>query len=170
MSCWYLVRTKPSREATAHLNICRQGYESYLPRLLRTVRCKGRLVERVGALFPRYLFVRLEEGSQSLAPVRSSVGVSDVVRFGADYAVVPAKVICDLRAREEPASGLHRMVGDQPFVRGAPVRLSSRPFGGLEGVFVCHDGAARVIILLSLLGQETRVCVPIQFVAPAGAL
>jgi transcriptional antiterminator RfaH len=170
MARWYLVHTKPSREATAQLNICRQGYESYLPRLLGTVRRKGRLVERVVPLFPRYLFVRLEEGSQSLAPVRSSVGISDVVRFGTDYAVVPEKVICDLRAREEPLSGLHRVVGNEPFVRGAPVRLSMRPFDGLEGVFVCHDGAERVTVLLSLLGQETRVCVPIQFVAPAGVL
>jgi transcriptional antiterminator RfaH len=170
MSRWYLVHTKPSREETAHLNICRQGYESYLPRLVGAGRFKGRLVERVVALFPRYLFVRLEEGSQSLAPVRSSVGVSDVVRFGADYAVVPAKVIHDLRAREEPASGLHRLVGNERLVRGALVRLSTRPFDGLEGVFERHDGAMRVIVLLSLLGQEARVCLPIQFVAPAGAL
>jgi transcriptional antiterminator RfaH len=138
--------------------------------LLRTVRCKGRLVKRVVALFPRYLFVRLEEGRQSLAPVRSSLGVSDVVRFGTNYAVVPGKVVRDLRAREEPASGLHRLVGSEPFVRGAPVRVWTGPLDGLEGVFERHDGAERVIVLLSLLGQETRACVPIQFVVPAGVL
>jgi transcriptional antiterminator RfaH len=170
MSRWYLVRTKPSREETAYVNLCRQGYESYLPRLLRTDRSKGRHVERIVALFPRYLFVRLEEGRQSLAPVRSSVGVSDVVRFGADYAVVPGKVIHDLRAREEPASGLHRLVGNERLARGERVRVSTRTFDGLEGVFERHDGAKRVIVLLSLLGQETPVCVPLQFVARAGAL
>jgi transcriptional antiterminator RfaH len=90
------------------------------------------------------------------------------VRFGANYAVVPSTVIRDLRAREEPESGLHRLVGrESAFVRGAPVRLSTRPFEGIEGVFERHDGAERVIVLLSLLGQEARVCVPVQFVAPA---
>jgi transcriptional antiterminator RfaH len=138
--------------------------------LLRFVRSKGRRRERVVALFPRYLFVRLEEGRQSLAPVRSSVGVSDVVKFGEDYAVVPDAVIRDLRAREDPVSGLHQLADAAPFARGAPVRISAEPFGALEGVFERYDGTGRVIVLLSLLGQEAQVCVPIPFVAPSGAV
>ncbi len=91
------------------------------------------------------------------------------MRFGDDYAVVPDAVIRTLQAREDPVSGLHRLADAAPFARGAPVRISARPFAGLEGVFERYDGAKRVIVLLSLLGHGARVCVPIQFVAPSDA-
>src|SRR5712671_6899317 len=106
---WYLVYTKPLTEAIAQANLERQGYEVYFPRAVQTVRCSGRWLERVVALFPRYLFLRLNEGCQALNPVRSTVGVASVVRFGSRYTVVPEHVISDLQARADPLSGLHRL-------------------------------------------------------------
>src|SRR5262245_51547692 len=97
---WYLVHTKPAAEKTAQVNLERQGYEVYLPRLARPERRSGRLRERVVALFPRYLFLRLRDGVQSLGPVRSSIGVDGIVRFGARFAIVPEEVVGGLRARE----------------------------------------------------------------------
>src|SRR5689334_5221168 len=99
MPRWYLVYTKPAGEGTARDNLSRQAYEVYLPRVLEPVRRGGRWLERIAALFPRYLFVRLNEGWQSLGPVRSSVGVSGVVRFGSRYAVVPDALVSGLQAR-----------------------------------------------------------------------
>ena len=51
---WYLVHTEPSGEAKAELNLRRQGYGVYFPRLIQTVRRGGKLRERIVALFPRY--------------------------------------------------------------------------------------------------------------------
>jgi transcriptional antiterminator RfaH len=162
---WYLIYTKPSGEALALKNLARQHYQAYLPRILRTVRRAGRRYERVVALFPRYMFLRLNEGQQALAPVGSTVGVAGIVRFGSRYTIVPDEVIHDLQARADPATGLHRLsIGAQP-TRGDPVRISRGPFDGLEGVFERAAGADRVIVLLRLLGQNAPVCVPADFVA-----
>src|SRR5579872_4030151 len=97
---WYLIHTKPFAENRAQQHLERQGYEVYLPRLLQRVGL--RRGQRTVALFPRYLFLRLAEGAQALAPVHSSVGVSEVVRFGCCYAVVAEDVIGALRARADP--------------------------------------------------------------------
>lgn len=157
---WYLIYTKPSSEALALKNLLRQHYEAYLPRILRSVRCAGRRYERVGALFPRYLFLRLNEGEQALAPVRSTVGVAGIVRFGLRYTIVPDRVILDLQARADPDTGLHRLnIGAQP-TPGAAVSVRQGPFDGLEGVFERAAGADRVVVLLRLLGQNARVCLP----------
>jgi transcriptional antiterminator RfaH len=157
MDHWYLVHTKPSGEATAQRNLLRQGYEVYFPRLVRSGVRGGRRRQLVGALFPRYLFVRLNEGVQALAPVNSSKGVAAVVRFGAEYARVPERVVRDLRGRADPESGLHRLRGEEELFRGATVRVISGPFEGLEGVFERRTGAERVTVLLTLLGQSARV-------------
>jgi transcriptional antiterminator RfaH len=164
MRRWYLVHTKPASERLAEAQLQRQGYEVYLPRALRTVRHRGRWLERIVALFPRYLFLRLNEGTQALNPVRCTRGVAGVVRFGSLYTVVPESVIDELRAHADPQSGLHRLMRATPLNKGAPVTVNGGPFSGLSGIFLRVAGADRVVVLLRLLGQEASVHVPIDAV------
>jgi transcriptional antiterminator RfaH len=156
---WYLIHTKPSSEAIAFTNLTRQDYHVYLPRVVQTVRRAGRCHERVVALFPRYVFLRLSEGEQALAPAASTVGVAAIVRFGSRYTVVPDRVIEDLQVRADPVTGLHRLSCGLKLTRGALVRISSGPFDGLEGVFEREAGTDRVVVLLKLLGQNAPVCI-----------
>jgi transcriptional antiterminator RfaH len=169
MQRWYLVHTKPFGEMSAQINLERQGYGIYFPRLLQTVRFAGRCREKIAALFPRYLFVRLEEGRQSLSPVRSTVGVAAVVCFGSQYAVVPEAVVRGLQARESE-SGLHRLSRATPYLRGSTVRITTGPFEGLEGVFEREAGSERVVVLLDLLGHRASVRLPTDIVLPALAV
>jgi len=163
---WYVIHSKPSAEAVAQVNLERQGYEVYLPRLVQSVRWRQQRRERIVPLFPRYLFLHLREGSQPLGPVRSSVGVSGVVRFGCRYAVVADEVICHLQARADPLTALHRLTGPARLVTGAAVRIATGPFDGLEGIFQREDGAERVVVLLNLLGRDTPVRVPAEWILP----
>lgn len=164
---WYVVHTKRAAEAVAEANLIRQGYEVYLPLLARMARHRGRRREEIVALFPRYLFVAVHEASQSLAPVRSTVGVSNVVRFGQQYAAIPAAVIAYLRDREDAESGLHRLCSPAMPAPGTCVTLLDGPFGGLQGIFTRESGPDRVIVLLNLLGTETRVTVPVESLLPS---
>ena len=140
---WYLVHTKPLSEAIAQANLERQGYQVYLPRLAQSVLGRHPRRERITPLFPRYLFLRLREGSQPLGPVRSSVGVRGVVRFGFRYAVVADDVICRLQARADALTGLHRLTKPAPLVTGAgrhrarsSVAKTARP--GYPGARACR--------------------------------
>jgi transcriptional antiterminator RfaH len=166
---WYLVHTKPRGEAVAEANLRRQGYDIYLPRLAHRVLSRYRWRERVQPLFPRYLFLQLAEGSQALAPVQSSMGVSSVVRFGATYAVVPDGIIDELRSRAEPQSGLHRLNRIAPPVPGEAIKITMKPFDGLAGIFERACGNDRVLVLLRLLGQETSLRLPAHAVVPERA-
>ena len=157
---WYLVHTKPASETLALTNLARQDYKVYLPRVVQTLRRAGRRHERIAPLFPRYLFVQLNEGRQALAPVASTTGVRGVVRFGTCYTIVPERVIRELQARADPVTGLHRLNCSIKLNPGAPVRIWRGPLDGLEGVFEREAGADRVIVLLELLGQKAPVCVP----------
>jgi transcriptional antiterminator RfaH len=164
---WYLIHTKPLGEATARLNLERQGYETYVPRLAETTVRGGKVRDRVVALFPRYLFLHLNEGEQALAPVRSSTGVASVVRFGMRYAIVPDRIVNELRVREDN-SGLHRL-SKRPLMPGTEVSIRLGPFAGLEGVFEREAGTDRVLVLLQLLGQDVRVGIPAQSIVPGRA-
>jgi len=155
---WYLIHTKPLGERTAQVNLERQGYGVYLPRLVQTARRQQRWAESIVPLFPRYLFLQLEAERQSLRPVHSTAGVSNVVRFGTRCATVPDEIVAELRSRADPASGLHRL-RPRRLTAGTVVEITAGPFDGLEAVFAREAGDDRVVVLLKLLGQDASVCV-----------
>lgn len=157
MQRWYLVRSKPNAEGTAHRNLVRQGYEAYLPRLSKSLPRRGQWRDRVVPLFPGYLFLGLDEGRQALAPVHSTLGVAGIVRFGANYAIVPDEIVGELRSLANPQTGLHRITLPARLAPGTQVRIFAGPFHGLEGVFQREAGEDRAIVLLSVLGQWASV-------------
>jgi transcriptional antiterminator RfaH len=167
MRRWYLIHSKPGAEAEAQLHLQRQQYQTYLPRLVQRLRRRGRVRLQVGPLFPRYLFLRLDEGRQCLTPVRSTCGVASVVRFGAQFATVPDAIVDELRAREDPDSGLHSLCLPGRLERGTQVRIDGGAFSGLEGVFERAEGADRVVVLLTLLGEQRPVHLSAELVSAA---
>ncbi len=165
---WYLIYTKPLEEVIAITHLERQEYEIYFPRLAQITFRRGRRQEHIGPLFPRYLFLHLDEGRQSLKPVHSTRGVVTVVRFGSRYAIVPDEMISSLRARADE-SGLHRIDSCPSLAPGMATHVVEGPFQGLEGVFEREEGRERVLILLNLLGQEVHVQLPACAVASVNA-
>jgi transcriptional antiterminator RfaH len=163
---WHLVHTKPRQEARAEENLARQGYEVYLPQARVARRRRGRLERRVEPMFPRYLFIHLEPGVDNWAPLRSTLGVSTVVRFGTDAAIVPDALVAALKAREDD-EGLCDLQQQAP-APGDRVQIVEGELAGLEGVFVAADGETRATILLDIVGRAARVRLPTDWVEKRG--
>jgi transcriptional antiterminator RfaH len=161
---WFLVHSKVRQEETARINLERQGYSVYLPRLRQRRRRGGRVVTRVEPLFPRYLFLQLDTRTDNWAPIRSTVGVSALVRFGDEPAPVPDSLIALLKAKESEA-GLHEWV--EPGLRhGQPVRVATGAFRDYEGIFVARSGHERVVVLLDVLGRQVRARLDLDQIEP----
>ena len=152
---WYVVHTKVRQEQTACDNLVRQGYTVYLPRIKILKRIRGQQRAQQEPLFPRYLFLQPGKAAHSIAPVRSTLGVTTIVRFGQEPAVMRAetiKSIHDFEARRNAA----RDEDISPFQPGERVRIAAGPLTGFEGLISCVS-QERVIVLMQLLGQDTRV-------------
>ena len=152
---WYLVHTKPRQEKCALENLARQGYECYLPSLPTEKLRQGLLTVAAEPLFPRYLFIRLgvEDSCKSWAPIRSTRGVSRLVRFGLEPARVDDALVELLRVRE---AGL-QAEPERLFERGQRVRLSDAPFAGIEGVYQMAEGERRALVLIEILSKPVAV-------------
>ena len=149
---WYLVQSKPRNETRALENLVRQGYETYLP-LMEVERLqRGKLLKKMEPLFPRYLFLHLEEGNDNWGPIRSTLGVAGLVRFGQAYAVVSDEVMDAVRERTQE-------IKKSLFESGDNVRVVSGPLLGLEGVFEIADGEQRSFVLLEFMQKQQRVSV-----------
>jgi transcriptional antiterminator RfaH len=164
MSNWYAVHTKPRSEQLARVHLERQGFECRLPRTRRALRDARGMRESIEPLFPRYLFLHADPACDNLATVRSTRGVSGLVRFGVEPALVPQRVIDALAARTRDDDGLVEL--DVPeLTPGAQVRIAQGPFAGLDAVFQAHGAQQRVLLLLRVLGEACPVRVPLRHLA-----
>jgi transcriptional antiterminator RfaH len=147
---WYVVHTKPRQEVRAFDNLQNQHYECYLPMSrVQKVRAKG--VEVVQEpLFSRYLFIRLDAKNQNWSPIRSTVGVASLVRFGAQPAKVPSALIDYLRQAPQPEVR-------QLYEAGDAIDIHSGPFAGLSGIYQTPNGQDRALILIDLLGKTHAI-------------
>jgi transcriptional antiterminator RfaH len=158
MSLWYVVFSRPRQEKVAKANLDRQGFRTYLPMIKHPKRRRGRWVDVIEPLFPRYLFIELEFGEQDISPVRSTFGVVDFVRFGLWPASAPGGFVESLIADEDPVLACH-CIGTQPFKQGDRVTIVAGPLAGTSAIFEEPTGEGRVALLLELLGRTNRVMV-----------
>ena len=166
MSHWYAVHTKPRQETVAEQHLQRQEYEVYLPRILKYRRRRGNIVQVIEPLFPRYLFIRLNLAVDNAAPIRSTTGVSNMVRFGSRIRSIPDEVIEFLQRSADEDKGLH-VLKPPPLSKGDAVVVLDGPFAGIAGIFVAEKGEDRVMILLQCLGRTTPVALHKRLVEPA---
>jgi transcriptional antiterminator RfaH len=156
---WFAVLTKPRSEALAEANLARQGFRCLFPRINRVLRTARSLETRIEPLFPRYLFIQADSELQSLAAVRSTRGVSGLVRFGGEPARVPVEVIDGIRSQIDAECGLVRL--KVPTLDpGRAVRVTGGALCGLHGVFQERVGAHRVRLMLSMLGTVREIVLP----------
>lgn len=152
---WYVVLTKVRQEALACDNLSRQGYAVYLPRI-KVMKCiRGQAQVLLEPLFPRYVFVQPASSQQSLAPIRSTLGVTTIVRFGHEPAQMSEQTLQSIRNFESQRNAL-RDADLHLLQPGERVKVAEGPLSGLEGL-VSSVSQQRIVVLLQLLGQETRV-------------
>jgi transcriptional antiterminator RfaH len=159
---WIVVSTHPSRERIATENLERQSYSVYCPMVIKRVRHARRAYDARRPLFPGYIFVRLSE--QWWRPILSTYGVRSIVRAGPMPAFLPFGFAESLKAREVDGAICKP---DKPFRPGHAVRIHGGQFDGLIGRIIEIRERDRVLLLLELLNQQTKVHVDARMLRPA---
>jgi transcriptional antiterminator RfaH len=165
MDSWYLIYSKPQQERVARENLERQGYRSYLPMIRNRRRRQGRYVAVIEPMFPRYLFVHLNDQTDNWGPIRSTIGVANLVRFGMQAARVPHSLIEMMESREE---GGVQMLDLPEFKAGDRVRIVEGVMAGYEAIFQAKTGKERVLLLLRFAEDRTaRIQINADDIEPA---
>ena len=156
---WFLIYTKSRQEEKAVVNLQRQGYAAYHPKILiqKIQSGKQKVVEE--ALFPSYVFIQMTQLGNNWLPIRSTYGVRKIVRFGMFPAEVSAELIEGIRLKVDERQVVLR---DKNFTAGQKVLILQGPMQGLQAMFQCYAGKDRVAVLLSILGGQSTVNLPIM--------
>lgn len=154
---WYLVHTKGRQEDTAITNLQRQNFRCYMPMLYVEKVRRGKPAVVAEPMFPSYVFVQLDTSDnikgQSWSPIRSTLGVRDLVKFGGHPAKVDADLITALHEREQ----LQQSNPQALFAAGDKVVITDGPFAGIEAIYQTADAEQRSMILLSMLNKPVAM-------------
>lgn len=162
---WYAVKAKPRQEYTAQKNLENQGFEVYLPYITLRKRKQGKWQQVREVLFPGYLFIHVDTATQAIAPVRSTLGVNGLVRFGNLILPVHDSLIQHIKNQEKAHHGEAQSNPPQ-FQSGDKLTILDGPFAGLTAAFHMTKSADRVLVLIKILGGEKAIAVDVDSVQP----
>lgn len=162
---WYLIYTKPRQEERARCNLVRQGYHVYVPEVKTLKHRQGKWCPVTEPLFPNYVFIKLSEIDENWMPIRSTFGVSNLVRFGETPATISPDIVSIIRDKSSSCT----ITEERIFSPGQKLRVVFGAMQGLEAVFHCMSGTERAYIFLEFLGQITKIKIDLDAIVPAHA-
>ena len=153
---WFVAYCKSREELRAQQNLANQGIHSFFPKIRKHKIVKRKKVVVEEALFPSYLFIRIDQENSNFPRIRSTRGINDFVKFGNQIAQVPDTLISQL---EKICYSINDLDVDTPplLQNGDKVEILTGSFKGLTAIFKEPDGLGRSILLLKLLNQENTV-------------
>jgi len=161
---WFLTHSQPKSELKAQFHLRAQGFRTYVPQFLKTVRHARQLRTVRSPLFPRYLFVILDLGRDRWLSIRSTIGVSSLFVCDSRPVPVPAGIVEALIERTDEFQ-VTRL--DVDLIEGQAVRLLTGPFTDLVGTLDRLDANGRVRVLLDIMGSTVPVAVHRSVLAAA---
>ncbi|CAJ0888335.1 hypothetical protein AMST5_03869 [freshwater sediment metagenome] len=146
---WYVAQTLARREIGAARQLEAQGFKTFLPQMLKTVRHARQLRTVRTAVFPGYVFVALDITRDRWRSVNGTIHVSRLIMSEDMPLPAPRGVVETLMTYRE-ASGLCRF--DRDLQAGEMVRVITGPFAQILGRIAALDDKGRARVLLEIMG------------------
>ena len=158
MKHWHSLMTKPREDERAESHLLNQDYELFRPMIRQFTIKGGKQVPVVEPLFPRYLFIRLDDVLGNWSRIRSTRGVAKMVRFTDMPAKVPDSMIEELRSQCVEGNIIDT-TEDKPYVfeKGDEIEITEGSFRGITAIIKEQVAEDRVLLLLTLLGKEQEL-------------
>jgi len=156
---WTLVYTKAKQEIRAKKHLENQGFQVFLPIISIEQGSKKSISEKLEAMFPRYIFIKLNQ-EDDWSCIRSTIGVSKVIFFGQRIAQVPNQLITYLQSKSDKAGVFKQKKIKRDFEKGEKIIIKKGAFQGMEAIFISKNSKDRVRLLLNFTNQLTAAELP----------
>jgi len=159
MDKWYVAYTHVNREAEALKQLKQQGFDSYLPRQLKSRRHARKCDWISKPLFPRYLFVKLDLDHALWRAINSTRGVINLICLGEGPTSMPEGVVEGIKNHENEKGLISPSIADF-FKPGDPVQVTAGSMIDQIGLFQCKTDNDRVVVLFKLMGRDLNLSLP----------
>ncbi len=155
---WFVAQLKPNGLGTALRNLKRQGFDTFSPARIETIRVRNTPKSIPRPLFPGYLFVRFDPDEYGWQSINATLGISRLILNDIRHpSPLPHEFMAGLKARCDSAGQLTPpedvKIGDQ-------IRVLSGPFVDLVTTVDQLDKDQRIQVLIELMGRAVRTSIP----------
>lgn len=149
---WYVMRSKPNKEAALWRELCARRLDSFYPRLrVHPVNPRSRTLR---PYFPGYLFLHADLDEVGFTAVQWMPFSMGLVSFDHEPAMVSDSLIHALRRRVDEIEAAGGEIFDN-LKKGDPVLIQDGAFAGYEAILDTRlPGSERVRVLLSLMNRR----------------
>ena len=158
-SKWILVYTKAKEEQKAKRNLQNQGFEIFLPMIAFEKLNQSKSIT-LKAMFPGYLFVKINTELDKWNRIKSTRGVSHLVIFGQRLAEIPNQVIAYLKSGADENDIFRQKITRQEFQKGDKLVIEKGMFKDKEATFLAKKSKERVRILLRFVNHLITADIP----------
>lgn len=161
---WFAVNVRTRAEELVGSALGSKGYQVFVPTYLECRRYASCVKKVNAALFPGYLFCRLDLTHR--LPLLQTSGVNHIVSMGGDFRPL----------EETEISAIRRVVDSKlptlpwPYLTtGHRARIECGPFVGMEGIVTKFKGRERLVLSVDLLQRSVAVEIDRSWIRPMGA-
>ena len=158
-SKWLLIYTKAREEQRAKKNLENQGFEIFLPMIAFAKSNQSKSIT-LKAMFPGYLFVKINTELDKWNRIKSTRGVSHLVVFGQRFAEIPNQVIAYLKSEADENDIFKQKITRQEFQKGDKLVIEKGMFKDKEATFLAKKSKERVRILLRFVNHLISADIP----------
>ena len=156
---WFLVYTKSKEEQRAKKNLENQGFQIFLPMITLAKKNQAKSIT-LQAMFPRYLFIKINAEQDNWTLIKSTRGVSHLVIFGQRFAEIPNKVITYLKSGADENGIFRPKIMKKEFKKGDKLVIEKGIFKDQEATFLSKKSKERVRILLRFVNHLITAEIP----------
>jgi len=153
---WYLIYTKPRHERRVADQLQEKQINVFFPTMTKVRQWSDRKKVMQEPMFPSYVFVFLRDLKMHYNSL-GAFGFLKYVKFGKDVAMVPEKVIDNLKMLASNEQEVELEVTENYIHAGQKVIVQKGPLTGLEGEVLKHNGKHKILVRVSLLMRNVLV-------------
>jgi transcriptional antiterminator RfaH len=158
-SKWFLVYTKANEEQRAKKHLENQGFKIFLP-MIAFANMNQAKAKNLEAMFPRYLFIKINLEKDNWTLIKSTRGVSHMVVFGQRFAEIPNQIIAHLKLGADKNDIFRQSIAREEFKKGDTLVIKKGVFKDQEATFLSKQSKERVRILLNFVNNIITAEVP----------
>ena len=152
---WIIVQTKSNCENKACLNLKRQGYDVFFPKLKKKISRFNKFINIIKPLFPGYIFVSINS-NQNWSKIKNTYGILNILKFGDYFYFLPSDVVDSIKRRCD-INGF--AIDYKKYVKGEKVKYFKNNQISLDAVFEEQIDQKRSFVFINLLNQKVKASV-----------
>ena len=156
---WIVVQTKSNCEGKVTLNLVRQGYNVFFPKIKKSIIKFNKICNFIKPLFPGYVFVYLKD-NQSWSKINYTYGVFKILKFDKYLYFLPTDVFENIKSKCD-RNGIFKKI--ESFHKGQRVQYCKNKLINMDAIFDETIDQNRSFIFIKFLRQKVKARIETKY-------